>query len=108
MAKRSGDFWRPIQIQANTVSRSSTGEISRSWATVYQRRAAIEDVTGSEGLRGQALGADITHVVRMRYLANLSPAMRILHGPKILEIVTILDRDGHHVEHEVHCREAIT
>lgn len=107
MAKRAGDFWRPIQIQKSTVSQSGTGEISRAWTLLYTGRAAIEDVSGGEGLKGQAVDADVTHIVRMRYRTGLSPAMRILHGDKTLEIVNILDRDGRHVELELQCKEAV-
>jgi SPP1 family predicted phage head-tail adaptor len=69
----------PIRAQDAT-----TGEMSTTWSAVYSDvPAAIEPVSVRDFMAAQADQTEIDTRIVVRYLENLHPEMRIVHGSTI-------------------------
>jgi SPP1 family predicted phage head-tail adaptor len=76
-----------------------------TWSEVLTAWAEVTAKTGSETLVADGLEARVTHTVRIRYRAGLSPAMRWRSGSRLLAIRAVLDRDGRRRWLECLCEE---
>ena len=80
---------------------NSMGEdvpIYEDFATVW---AAVEPLTGREYTEAQKIRADTTYRVTTRYIADVTPDMRIDHGNKTLNIASVLNIDERNVELQI-------
>ena len=68
------------------------------FATVW---AAVEPMTGREYSEAQKIRADTTYRVTVRYLAGVTPDMRIIHGGKTLNIASVLNIGERNVELQI-------
>ena len=69
--------------------------------------ASVEAQSYAESIRRQQTGGDTTYTVRMRYMPQLTGAMRlrwVTRENRILWIAALLER-GHREEHELTCEE---
>lgn len=88
---RAGDLRYLVNVQAFTTTQDpATGEMIEQWATVGQEWASIEGVSGREFLAADALQAETTFRVVMRYRADIAPAMRLEHDGDQYEIKATL------------------
>jgi SPP1 family predicted phage head-tail adaptor len=67
------------------------GGADLSWETVAELWAHVRPITGDERLRHDQLAGRLTHRVTIRRRAGVVPAMRFTQGPRIYEIVAVLD-----------------
>jgi SPP1 family predicted phage head-tail adaptor len=72
-----------------------------TFATVW---ASVDGVSAREYLLSGQQQVDISHRVRMRYLAGLTQSMRILWLGRTLEIISVLERENRTI-HELICQE---
>jgi SPP1 family predicted phage head-tail adaptor len=72
---------------------TAEGQPAQEWAPLARRYAAVEPVEGLGGgreyLQANALQADLTHQVTVRYLAGVTPKMRVNFGGRILEVISV-------------------
>lgn len=85
-----------VTIQSRTIAQNGLGEAIESWSTVATVPADVRMAGGAERYvnAGDQQQATITHVVRMRYRADVSPLERLLHGTRVLDIESAVDPDG--------------
>jgi SPP1 family predicted phage head-tail adaptor len=102
---RPGELNERVTIQQASEARNAFGEAVLSWDTFAERWAKVEGVTFRESLQAGQQQTDITHRVRMRYLAGLTGKMRIMWRGRVLEIISVLEHDSRSV-HEIVCQEA--
>lgn len=82
---RIGDLRRRISFQKRTSTLDSYGQQSTTWIDVLTNvPAAIEGLGGSERLAAQAINAEATHTVTVRYHDKLADpiataSMRIVY-----------------------------
>ena len=69
------------------------GGASETWTTVAQVWAQIRPTGGSEGFDADAVAGRVSHEITLRYRAGVVPAMRLLSGHRIFEIMTVIDID---------------
>lgn len=98
---RSGDMRQRVQIQSFTgEAQDTTGDTTPSWlddtkwTTLATRWACVEGLQGREWFEARQEVAEVTHRIRMRYLASVTPRMRIVWGSKTLQIKSATDPDG--------------
>ena len=78
-------------------------DVGTVWAEITPVRASERFIPAADQEQAAA-----THVVRMRYLAGLSPVNhRIVWGSKTLDIETVEDPTGRSAEMRVTCREIV-
>lgn len=79
--------------QASTVA-NAFGEPAETWAPFATVWASREDLSGREQFLAQQWRADVTTRFVVRYVAGLTPAMRINDGGTLYNINSIADADG--------------
>lgn len=91
MGLQAGRLNKRVTIQTFTVTQNDLGEEVRTWATLVDRAAAVEPLTGAERYSAQQVNPRVSHKVTIRYTASLTPEMRVLFGTRVLEIDAILN-----------------
>jgi SPP1 family predicted phage head-tail adaptor len=91
---RSGHLRHIVEIQQSALTVNASGEPVRGWTTVHQDWASIEPQAGREFIEAMAMGAEHTAIVRMRFVAGITPRMRMMHDAKAYEIKSVADLGG--------------
>lgn len=86
-----GDLKHAILIQTKTETPDGLGGMTTSWGTFAQVRAAVWPVSAKEIISNGQLQAQRIFRVRIRYLAGVTSAMRILFAGRILNIQSIVN-----------------
>ncbi len=105
---KAGWLRHSITIQQKSgSSRSAIGEDVPAWATLATVWASIEPIRGSEGVALRTEGSEITTKIRTWYVAGVTPAMRVVHGSVVYNILEAYSPLEKGVELEMLCsREA--
>ena len=107
---RPGELKHQITIERLSGATSLSGEEAQVWVTFLSGVwAAVETLTGREQYAQSAdqMISELTHKVRIRYVAGILPKMRVLHRSRyfdILSVKNLMERDE-----EIHlmCKEAV-
>lgn len=74
---RAGDLRHWLQIEAKTVSVDSNGDRTETWATFAECWGQISSGSGREFFAARQTIADLSHDITLRYVAGISPDMRV-------------------------------
>ena len=88
---RSGPLRHWVTIRTYTKSRDAYGAEVETWADFADTWASIEPLIGREYMAAKQISAEVSHKIRMRYIAGLLPTMKIAWGSREFEIVSILN-----------------
>jgi len=102
-ALRSGELNRRITIQQRDSEQNTFGQQLLTWSDVLICWAGIEQMQGRELEMAQAINAETTHRVTIRYRAGITPAMRVLYQGRVLNVLSVLDIDTAHVALHLMC-----
>lgn len=102
---RAGRLRHRVLVEKNLgESYSDAGTPVEVWATVVERWAAIEPLTGREPVVGDQVKPEVTHTVRLRYTQNVNPGWRVkwidpkTNLSRVFNIDSVMDRDERHKE----------
>jgi len=95
-------FQKPTGTTTNSMGENVPAYTD--YATVW---AAVEPMTGREYAEAQKIRAETTYKVMVRYLAGVTPDMRIIHHSKTLEIQSILNIEERNVQLQIVASEVI-
>jgi SPP1 family predicted phage head-tail adaptor len=106
---KAGKNRKRIEIQAIGTTRGAAGEVVDTWTTETGGTlwASIEPMSGRELFTAQQINAEITHKIRLRYYAGLTPAKRILFGTRVFNILYVMNIEERNVEHLVYAKELV-
>jgi len=91
MSLAAGRLRHRIELQAPVEVRDPvTGLISHGWETKATVRAAIEHSSAREFIQSQAMQAQITARITIRYRADVQPTWRALYRGRIYNIHGVL------------------
>lgn len=93
------------QLTAGSPAQDTFGEPDQTWSEFAEVWAAIEPIQGREFWAQQQVQSEITHRVRIRYLAGVLPDMRIVYSTRIFSIKHIIDPKERHEELQLMCTE---
>ena len=108
---RAGKLRHRIQLQAATKAQSTSGEQTLTWPTTDHDAnttvawADVRDLGGRELLQAQQANSEATIRVRLRHVAGITTAHRVVHGTRTLQIVAVIP-DGRSRSLELLCKEA--
>lgn len=102
----AGSLRERVTVQQASEVRNTLGETVLSWSTFAERWASVDGVSARESLAFGQQQIDVTHRVRLRYLAGLTQNMRIQWRGRTLEIISLLEHNNRS-EHELLCQEAV-
>lgn len=105
MAIRTGDLNKRIILQTATPTQDAFGEPALVWATLAERWAAVEPLTGNERFAAQQVNPRVSHKVTIRYLAAMTSKARVLYGTRVLEVDAVLNPLERNESLELLCTE---
>lgn len=88
---RAGRLDRLITIEQVSETRDAVGGIIKTWTTWKEVWASKLDVAGREYFDAQAVQAEVTTTFRIRYVAGLSPKMRISYAGETYDIESVAE-----------------
>lgn len=89
MNVRAGKLRHRITIEAPPAgAEDSLGHKTGSWTTFAITWAEIEEMSGLEDPQAAQVQPEVTHKVKIRYLAGLTSKHRVIHKGRTLEIAT--------------------
>ena len=86
-----GSLNKRVTIQAESLAADSGGGAAKTWTDVGTVWAMVDPVAGRKYAYGMQLEDSVSHVVTMRYRADVSPANRLLYDARPLNIRSALD-----------------
>lgn len=103
----AGELRHRITLVQPGGTTSATGGVTPGAGTTFAENvpAAISSSLGREVLQASQLNASVSHVIRMRYMAGVTPAMTVTFEDRTLQILSVLDVDERHVELQLLCAE---
>ena len=104
---RIGRLRHRIEIQQATETRNNYGEPVVSWATFRKCWASVEPLRGRELWAALEQQARVSTRIRIRYLADVTPKMRVVFGSKTYLINAVIDHEERHVEMQLMCEEMV-
>ena len=88
---RIGDLRKRVTIQQRNVTRDAYGASIETWDPLVTVWANIEALRGREYFNAAQVRAEVTHRIRIRYLPNITPAMRVVEGNRTFDIQAVLE-----------------
>jgi SPP1 family predicted phage head-tail adaptor len=88
-----GALNRRLTLEAPVESADGAGGVTRSYEAAATLWASVEPKPAREGTSADALGANVTHRIRVRYGADISLRHRLRDGDRLYRIVAIRERD---------------
>lgn len=104
---RAGLLKHWIEIQENTGSVNSSGQIDENWTTVSQRKGFVRPLSGRELRKGEAQQGETTHEVLTRYFPSVLPHMRVIYNGRVLEIESVINTRENNTQLVLLCKEKI-
>lgn len=109
---RAGQLRRRVQIQRRVSSTDAEGSPQESWTSVGPAWVAVQPLSAQERLVGAQIGVQVTHLITMRYRADLAVPtahdLRMVEGARVLEVTSQpIDTDERHRELQFQCRELL-
>jgi len=87
---RAGKLRHRVTIQTPTVT-TTRGQETTTWTTYDTVWASIEPLYGREYWEAAKINSEITAKITMRWRRGIKPQMRCVYGPRIFEIISIID-----------------
>lgn len=94
-----------VTIQQLVGSQDSTGAQIKSWTTFATAMASIEATTGYERVASNQLVAGSNIKMCFWFIDGIKPAMRVVYGTRIFDIIEVADQEGTRREIQLTCVE---
>lgn len=109
MIKRTnaGERRQRIEIQASTQGEDSFGTPVEAWVTFARPWAARLAHSGRVFFQAQQMRAETSEIFNIRYISGVTVQMRVIADGKAYQILDVDDREGRHVELDLHCRAVV-
>ena len=97
-----------ITIESRSTTKDTLGGQSTTWSTLGVFYCRIRPLTGRALEAAQALHAEVSHEIEMRYTAAVTPAHRGRYCGRIFEFGPVLNPDEANVKTRILAREGLT
>ena len=88
-----GKLNRRLTLEAPVENDDGAGGVTRSYTAIATLWASVEPVAARGEAVASALGATISHRIRIRYSADITLRHRFRDGARSFRIVAMRDRD---------------
>lgn len=103
----AGAYRHRITIQQATETRDTFGEAVPTWGTYAERYAEILPQSGREFIGARQLTPELSHLIRLRTVAGVTPKMRAVLGSRVFDILAVLDDENRGIQMTLACRELV-
>lgn len=104
---RAGKLNRRVVIESCATTQDAYGQRLTTWSTLANAWAYIKPLAGYELVAAQAVHAETTHQVDIRYQAGITTAHRVNFSGRLFNIVAVLDIDMGHRALRLLCSEGL-
>lgn len=101
----AGSLNQRIQLQRPTSVTGDAGETTLSYSTDREVWAEVRPLRAHELDRAQQIQMETTHIVRIRYVADVAPNWRVVWRERVLNISAVIDVGARREELELTCQE---
>lgn len=96
-----------VTIQRYAETRSASGMVTETWADSSTVWASVEPISGREYYDAQRVNAEVTHTVKMRGSADVTPKDRLYYDSRYFLIESVMDLTERGREKVLKVREAV-
>jgi SPP1 family predicted phage head-tail adaptor len=100
-----GNLRHRIELQTQSVARTSFAGKTTTYATIATVWASIEPLRGKEVILAQQNQSEQTHRVTIRYRAGVNTSMRFKFGSRIMRIISVANVEERNKWLELQCVE---
>ena len=93
-ARPIGALRRRVTLAARAQTPDGGGGGAVAWTPFATVWAEIKALTGQLQVVADGVQGRVTHEITIRKRMDVSPAARVLYGPRIFVVLAVLDRDG--------------
>lgn len=104
---RAGRLRHLIIIERPSETQGTTGEMVPSWSSFATVWGSVEPLRGREFWSAKEMQAQIDTRIRIRYLAGVTPKMRVLYGERVYLIYAVIDPEYRHQELQLMSQELV-
>lgn len=104
---RAGSLDTRISIQRRVATQDTAGEPALAWETVAERWASLERTPGREIWNSAQRAGRVPTVFRLRYLAGVTPDMRVVAQGRVFDIKSVVRPSGRAAELSLVCDEIV-
>ncbi|HUS95676.1 MAG TPA: phage head closure protein [Hyphomicrobiaceae bacterium] len=102
-----GKFRYLVTIQKLDGTLDAAGQEVQSWVSHGQRYASIEPLSGRELYTARQFFADVTTQMTMRYLAGVTPKMRVSYNSTVWNIRSAINIENANRELQILATEIV-
>jgi SPP1 family predicted phage head-tail adaptor len=85
----------------------ANGTITEEWVTFATRWASVEPLEGRELFEAHQVNAEVSHKIRLRWLADIVPKMRVKFASRYFTIDSVTNPAERNEELLMMCHEAV-
>lgn len=89
-----GPMRHRVIIQEPIESKGTMGGTEKTWVKFHSCWADVRELSGKEVLQSDQLQSKVIATCFIRYKAKLDASMRLLHGDKVYQIESVINKDG--------------
>jgi len=104
---RAGNLRHYITIEQPVENFDSNKELITTWSTFSQVWAEILPLVGREYWSAKQVNAETTGKLRIRYIAGITPKMRIKFGTRIFDITGVINIEERNEEIVIYYSEVV-
>lgn len=110
---QAGELRHQVVVQQLTETQDTYGDTAPAevsddqWSTFATRWAKLEPLQGREFLQAGIEQAQSTIWITMRYLAGVTPKMRVAYGSRLFDILSVNSDEQTHRETKLFCKERL-
>lgn len=104
---QAGKLRHRVELQRASIAPDSHGDQVKTWSTLAEAWASIEQLSGREFLQASQVASDVTVRIRIRGRSDitLTPKDRVKFGERLFDIRHALDWGDRGVETQLLCTE---
>ena len=105
----AGEYRHLMQFQRGKESVNALGETSINWAnsTYATRHVAISPIAGAELYAAQQVQAEVTHVIKLRWLSGVIPKDRGIFQGCVFNFDRIFNLEERNIEMKIWAKEEV-
>ena len=92
------DLRHAVTFEQREEVKNATGGLDVNWVAVVSTWVKITPLSGRETFKASKIQSEVTHSVVMRYLAGITPKLRIRFGDRYFDIKSVLNVEERNIE----------
>lgn len=97
----AGALRHRVTIEQVTETQDTFGATVVTWSPFAVRWSALEPLTGREFFQAQQVNAEVSHTLRCRHIAGVTPKMRVRLGARLFDIAAVRNLEERNEELEL-------